>query len=679
MATSVLRRFWIDLDSMLVSSELGSRQAVQEIVVKLHDSARWGVQFHRGGVPELLAASSELTFGVKEKGDFAGSFLTSATTWTAATTVNDSAWEDTDFYYATISFNTAELETAIGTDPVIELISEFQVDISGSGMLQSTRTIPLFCEADVIRGDEGVPTAADPPYPSAAQVFRWLPAITSLTGGTSADLDSIATTSLTPPYSVGINDQDTAANRWSIYVLKAGTDAESSPNIIRPDDYNASTNAKVWKLQSLFAAAAATDVSAPASMSNYTPANATVGGHLNGIDTALATTANIVNDTTPQLGGNLDANSYSIQFDDATGIQDDSGNWSLRFQKTANATAYIEITNANATSPSIAANGTASNIDLTLDSKGSGNVTLGANLHTNSNQIIVANGYGLLDTAGNEVLTANVTASAVNYLDVQNAATGGNVTIRAKGDDTNIGLNLVSKGSGNVTVNGSSIISASGTPAQGDLLYYNGSAWTRLPYGMSGYSLLTQGAGANPAWGAPAITSFTYWDEIVVTSEEMWLGAVSPAQDTVADSGSNDIIWKIFAYDASTIEYAWGMFRLPDDWDSATSIKCKVAWIGSSGDVVWSIAGLCVEDTLDYNATALGTAVTITDTAAAANRIGLTSATGAITFAGTPAAGKWVQFRVARNATDGSDTSASDAYFLSVAFQVKRVGTASAW
>lgn len=33
----------------------------------------------------------------------------------------------------------------------------------------------------------------------------------------------------------------------NFYYLRAGTDAESSPAIIRPNDYNGSTNAKVWE------------------------------------------------------------------------------------------------------------------------------------------------------------------------------------------------------------------------------------------------------------------------------------------------------------------------------------------------------------------------------------------------------------------------------------------------
>jgi hypothetical protein len=40
---------------------------------------------------------------------------------------------------------------------------------------------------------------------------------------------------------------DHASFGSKVFKLRAGTDAEVSPSIIRPDDYNASTNAKVWQ------------------------------------------------------------------------------------------------------------------------------------------------------------------------------------------------------------------------------------------------------------------------------------------------------------------------------------------------------------------------------------------------------------------------------------------------
>lgn len=45
--------------------------------------------------------------------------------------------------------------------------------------------------------------------------------------------------------------------------------------------------------------------------------------------------------------------------------------------------------------------------------------------------------------------------------------------------------------------------------AQGDILYFDSSNWVRLAAGTNGQALLTQGAGANPQWGTPAIASAT--------------------------------------------------------------------------------------------------------------------------------------------------------------------------
>ena len=92
-------------------------------------------------------------------------------------------------------------------------------------------------------------------------------------------------------------------------------------------------------------------------------------------DTKLA---NVVEDTTPQLGGDLDTNSFHIDFDDAHGIRDDSGNEQLIFQKTTSAVNHIEITNAaTSNDPKISAAGDDANIDIDIEPKGTGNVILG--------------------------------------------------------------------------------------------------------------------------------------------------------------------------------------------------------------------------------------------------------------------------------------------------------------
>jgi hypothetical protein len=69
----------------------------------------------------------------------------------------------------------------------------------------------------------------------------------------------------------------------------------------------------------------------------------------------------------------------------------------------------------------------------------------------------------VIDTNGNELLKVTATASAVNEVTLANAATGGTPTLTATGDDTNIGFELISKGTGEITanVNGKDVFNAS--------------------------------------------------------------------------------------------------------------------------------------------------------------------------------------------------------------------------
>jgi len=69
----------------------------------------------------------------------------------------------------------------------------------------------------------------------------------------------------------------------------------------------------------------------------------------------------------------------------------------------------------------------------------------------------------IADAAGNELLEFDSNASAVNYIAVTNSATGVKPTVAARGSDTNISLDLVSKGTGTVQVNGVDIDTVSGT------------------------------------------------------------------------------------------------------------------------------------------------------------------------------------------------------------------------
>ena len=88
---------------------------------------------------------------------------------------------------------------------------------------------------------------------------------------------------------------------------------------------------------------------------------------------SLVTGFDIVGDTSPQLGADLDTNSFNLKIDDAHGIFDDDNNEQLIFQKTASAVNFAELTNsATGNDVGLAVDGTDTNVGLSLSTKGSG-------------------------------------------------------------------------------------------------------------------------------------------------------------------------------------------------------------------------------------------------------------------------------------------------------------------
>lgn len=74
--------------------------------------------------------------------------------------------------------------------------------------------------------------------------------------------------------------------------------------------------------------------------------------------------------------------------------------------------------------------------------------TLGSSDTITSSKVIT----GLNDTNGNEIFKVGATGSAVNEVTLTNAATGNAPVISASGGDTNVGLTLTPKGTGNVSM-----------------------------------------------------------------------------------------------------------------------------------------------------------------------------------------------------------------------------------
>ena len=93
---------------------------------------------------------------------------------------------------------------------------------------------------------------------------------------------------------------------------------------------------------------------------------------------SVSLSSDLVDDTSPQLGGDLDTNSFNIAFDDAHGINDENGNEQIIFQTTSSAVNQFDITNAaTGNAPSLSATGGDSNIDVAIVPKGTGETKIG--------------------------------------------------------------------------------------------------------------------------------------------------------------------------------------------------------------------------------------------------------------------------------------------------------------
>jgi len=154
----------------------------------------------------------------------------------------------------------------------------------------------------------------------------------------------------------------------------------------------------------------------------------------------IQTGGDVVDDTSPQLGGNLDTNSFMIDFDDAHGIRDENGNEQLFFSTTSSAVNYLNATNAaTGNDPKLSALGDDSNIDLAISPKGTGEVVVGTGA---ADATITSNG------AHNLILDTNSGTNSGVITIVDGA--GGNITITPNG-------------SGNIVLDGLTFPNADGS------------------------------------------------------------------------------------------------------------------------------------------------------------------------------------------------------------------------
>jgi len=244
---------------------------------------------------------------------------------------------------------------------------------------------------------------------------------------------------------------------------------------------------------------------------------------------------------------------------------------------------------------------------------------LSADLDTNGNNIIIDSTKSILDESSNEQITFTTTSAAVNNFSITNAATGNTPSLAAVGGDSNVGLNLVPKGTGVLQGSGSAL----------------------------------KIAGLETMW---------------VPSSAMYGATTNPADAQQVETTATRPDMKVLDFDASTDEFAQFSVAFPKSWNEGT-VTYQVYWTPSNtdtGDCIFGLQGVAIgdDDTIDV---VYGTAIDITDAGIGTVEDQQVSAvSSAITIAGSPAVDQQTYFQLYRDANAGGDTFTGDARVLGI-------------
>jgi hypothetical protein len=256
---------------------------------------------------------------------------------------------------------------------------------------------------------------------------------------------------------------------------------------------------------------------------------------------------------------------------------------------------------------------------------GMGNVTLtGTETLTNKTLTSPKIGTSILDTNGLELALLTATSSAVNEFTIANGATGNNPKLSATGDDSNVGIDFITKGTGVIRAEDS-----------------------------GGNVSAVQIAGKETMW---------------VPAAAMYGPTTNPADAAQVETTATRPDLKVFDFDASTQQYTQFTVAMPKSWNEGT-LTYQVYWSPSTtntGDAIFGLQAVaCADsDTIDV---AYGTAIEVTDAGiGTVEDQQITSESSAMTVAGSPAAGEQTYFQLFRKAADGSDTFTGECRVLGV-------------
>ena len=277
--------------------------------------------------------------------------------------------------------------------------------------------------------------------------------------------------------------------------------------------------------------------------------------------------SNVVEDTSPQLGANLDTNSHNIAIDDAHGVLDENGNEQLIFQTTANANSYLQVWNGisdlatgtlfgndvvstetvgtgRMTGPGLEATGSTTDVGMSFKTKGLGQFTffsdetsasaapvISLTRYVDDNQVADDDILGQIQWMGGQSSMASpflhdlrsYAKIEANLVDTTSGTSDGNLMLSAMVANTHTDLLEIGTNKTNDT-------SAGVRAFTGSMVTYSGTGTTALSRDThAGAYVRATGAGTFTLWDNPKTG-----DQVVVISDH--------AGTTTIDGYSNDTI-----------------------------------------------------------------------------------------------------------------------------------------
>lgn len=157
-------------------------------------------------------------------------------------------------------------------------------------------------------------------------------------------------------------------------------------------------------------------------------------------------------------------------------------------------------------------------------------------------------------------------------------------------------------------------------------------------------------------------------ETVYVPASAMIPATTSGPASAQLESTTNNVNYSVLDFDATADEHAHFNVAFPKSWNLGT-VTFQAFWSSTAADtdgVAWGLQGLALSDGDAIDA-AWGTAVVVTDDAqGTAGDIYVSAESGAVTIAGTPAAGDLCMFRVFRDVSDANDDMTEDARLIGI-------------